>query len=135
VPLTLAILLESVLYRNLLGEDILAMNVGHSSVTALKVAETDESKTLARTIVISRNLGHAQKRAKAAEGIVKDLLVHRGIEITDEELGTDICGLLLVCGGLVDAQGLSVELDTVDHVGSILGVGRCTELDEAETLV
>lgn len=135
MPVSLAVLLESVLHRNFLAEDILPVQVGNRSITALEVAVTDKTKPLARATIFSGHLGDAQKRSKAAKRIVQDLLVDHGIQISDEQLGAHLGGPLLVGAGLVHAEGLAVELDAVHDVGSVLGIGGGAELDEAEALV
>lgn len=111
------------------------MQIRHGSITAIKVGKADEPKPLARTALLPRDLGQTQQRAKAAKGVVEDLLVDHGVEVADEELGADLVGLLLVSAGLVDAQRLAVQLNAVHDVGRVLGVGGRAELDEAEALV
>lgn len=135
MSLSLAVLLEGVLHRHLLAEDVLPVEVGNGSITALEVAVADEAKALARAAIFPSNLGNAQQRAEATKGVVKDLLVDHGIEVSDEQLGAHLGGLLLVGAGLVDAQRLAVELDAVHDVGGVLGVGRGAKLDEAEALM
>jgi hypothetical protein len=135
VSLSLAVLLESILHRNLLAQNILSVQIRNSSITALKVGEADKSKALARARLLPRNLWQTQQRTEAAEGIIEDLLVDHGIEVSDEQLGANLGGALLIGTRLVDAQGLAVQLDPVHHVGGVLGVGGRAELDEAEALV
>lgn len=135
VPVSLAVLFESVLHRNLLAEDVLSVQVGNCGITAVEVAVTDKAESLARTAVFPGHLGDAQQRSKAAERIVQNLLVDHGVQVSDEQLGAHLGGPLLVGAGLVDAQGLAVELDAVHDIGRVLGVGGGAELDEAEALV
>lgn len=135
MPVSLAVLFESVLHRNLLAEHVLSVQVDNRSITALEVAVTDKAESLARTAIFPGHLGDAQQRSKAAKSIVQDLLVDLGVQISDEELGANLGGPLLVGAGLVDAEGLAVELDAVHDVGSVLGVGGGAELDEAKALV
>lgn len=135
VSLSLAVLLEGVLHGYLFAEDVLAMEVGNGSITALKIAVADEPEALARAAVFSGNLGNAQQRAKATEGIVENLLVDHGVQVSNEQLGAHLSSLLLVGAGLVHAEGFAVELDAVHDVGSVLGVGGGAKLDEAEALV
>lgn len=135
MPVSLAVLLESVLHRYLLAEDVLSVQVGNRSITALEVAVTDKAESLARAAIFPGDLGDAQQRSKATKGIVQDLLVDHGVQVSDEQLGANLGGPLLVGAGLVDAEGLAVELDAVHDVGRVLGVGGGAELDEAEALV
>lgn len=111
------------------------MQVRYSSITALKVGKADKTKSLASTRLLPRDLGQAQQRTEAAKRVVEDLLVHHGIQVSDKQLGADLCSALLIGAGLVDAQRLSVQLDAIHDVGRVLCVGGRAELDEAETLV
>lgn len=70
MPVSLAVLLESVLHRNLLAEDVLSVQVGDGSITALEVAVADKPESLARAAILSGHLGDAQQRSKAAKRIV-----------------------------------------------------------------
>lgn len=135
MSLSLAVLLEGVLHGHLLAEDVLPVEVGNGSITALEVAVADKTKALARAAIFPRNLGNAQQRAEATKGIVENLLVDHGIEVSDEQLGAHLGCLLLISAGLVDAKRLAVELDAVHDVCGVLGVGRGAKLDEAEALV
>lgn len=135
VPIALTVLPEGVLDRNFFREDILAMEVLDSSVAAFEIAKTDEAEPFAHTAVITGDLGQRKEGTEAAEGIVEDFLVHHGIKIAHEELGADVGRLLLVGRGLVDTQALSVELDAVDHIRGVLGVGWGAKLYEAKALV
>lgn len=135
MPLPLAVLLEGVLHGHLLAEDVLPVEVGNGSITALEVAVADEAKALARAAIFPSNLGNAQQRTKPTKCVVEDLLVDHGIEVSDEQLSSNLGGLLLISAGLVDAKRFAVELDAVHDVGGVLGVGRGAKLDEAEALV
>lgn len=135
MPFSPSVLLESILHRNLLTEDILPVQVRNRRVTTIKIPKAHEPKPFARAIILPGHLWQTQQRSKPREGVVQDLLIHHGVEVTDEEFGAHIRALLLVGAGLVDAQGLAVELDGVHDVGGVLGVGGRAELDEAEALV
>lgn len=135
VPLAPAVLLEGVLHRNLLAEDVLAVEVGDGGVAAVKVAKADKAEALACAAVLAGDLGQTEQGAEAAEGVVEDLLVDGRVEVADEELGADVGTLLLIGRGLVDAQRFPVELDAIHDVGRVLSVGRGAELDETEALM
>lgn len=111
------------------------MQVGNSSIAALKIGKADKTKSLARARLLPRDLWQTQQWTEATKRVVQDLLVDHGIEVSDEKLGANFRGALLVCAGFVNSQRLSVELNSVHHVGGVLGVGGRTELDEAEALV
>lgn len=135
MALTLAVLLKGVLYGDLLAHNVLSIHVQDSVVTALEVAIADKTKAFTGAIIISCHLGYAQERTKSAESVVKDLLIHHGIDAADEELSTDVGRLLLVGASLVDTQGFSIQLDPVHDVGCVLGVSWCAKLDKAEALM
>jgi hypothetical protein len=135
VSLSLAILLEGILHRNLLTQNVLPVQIRNSSITALKVGKADKSKALARARLLPCDLWQTQQRTEAAEGVIEDLLVDHRIEVSNEQLGANLGSALLIGAGLVDAQGFAVQLDPVHHVGGVLGVGGRAELDEAEALV
>ena len=73
--------------------------------------------------------------AKAAEGIVEHSFVDHGVEVADEELSAHFDGLLFVCAGLVDSDGLAIQADLVHDTGGIVGIFFRVELDEAIALV
>lgn len=80
-------------------------------------------------------LGRTQEGSKAAEGVVEGLFVDHGIEVSNEELSTDLDCLLFVGGGLVNANGFSVETYAIGDLGRIFGIFLSLELDEAVALV
>ena len=135
MPLSPAVLLESVLNRHFLAENVLPVQVGHGGVAAVKVGKADKAETFAGPAVLAGHLWQAEQGPEAAEGVVEDLLVDHGVEVAHKELGADVGALLLVGRGLVHAEGLAVQLDAVHDVGGVLGVGRAAELDKAEALV
>lgn len=73
--------------------------------------------------------------AKAAKSIVEHSLVDHRVEIADEEFSAHFDGLLLVCAGLVDADGLAIQAHLVHDTSSIVGVFFRVELNKAIALV
>lgn len=135
VSLALAILLESVLHRDLFAEEVLPMQVVNRGVTRLEVPKADKAKALTRPGIIPRHLWHAQQRAEPAECIVQNLLIDHRIQISNEELCANLCTLLLVRAGFIHTQRFAVQFDSVHDIGGVLSVGRGTILYEAEALV
>jgi hypothetical protein len=104
VSLSLSVLLEGILDRDLLTQNILAVQRIDSSITALKVGKANKTETLARARLLPRDLWQTQQWTKPAERVVEDLLVDHGIEVSDEQLGANFGGSLFVCAGFVNAQ-------------------------------
>lgn len=57
VSLTLAVLFEGVLHRDLVAEDVLAVEILNGGVAALKVTKADETESFASAVVVARNFG------------------------------------------------------------------------------
>jgi len=135
VAFALAVLLVSVLHRNLLVHNVLAMHAGNGGVGRLEVAEGDETVALGQVGLVAGNLGGVDQGPETAKGVVERLLVNHGVKVADEELGADLDVALLVGRGLVDTQAAAVEGDIVHELGRIVGLFFGVELDEAEALV
>lgn len=135
VTFSSAVLLECVLHRNLLAENVLPIQVRNGRIRAVKIAIAHKPKSLAETTIIPRHLGQAQQRTKSREGIVQDLLIDHMIQTTDEQLSAHLGALLLVGTSFVHTQRFPVELDAVHDGRGVLGVLGGAELDEAEALV
>lgn len=103
VTLTLAVLLVGVLDADILVHEELSVHIVDRVVAGLEAAIAHETVSLAQTVVVAGDLGGRYEGAEAAEGIIEDLLVDHRVEVSDEELGADLEGLLLIGGGLVDA--------------------------------
>lgn len=69
------------------------------------------------------------------KSIVERLLVHHGVEVTDEQLGADFDIPLLVRGCLVNAYAGAIESDVVHDLGRIVGLFLGMVFDEAEALM
>lgn len=83
----------------------------------------------------SAYLGSRDETAKPRETVEQDLLIHHRVQVSDEELGTDLDRLLLVGASLVDTDGLAIEADLVHDLGGIVGFFLALEFDEAVALV
>ena len=135
VALALAVLLVGVLYRDLLAQQILSAHRVPGNIASLEAVKADEAVPLADVVVVTNDVRLSQDLAKLAESVVEDLLIHRLVEVVDEQLGTDVERLLLVGRRLVDADWLSPDADSIQHFRGIVGGPRRIEFDEPVALV
>lgn len=103
VALSFAVLLVSVLHADIFIHEKLAVHVVDGIVASLEAAIADKTVSLAQSVIVSGDLGWGDEGSESAECVVENLLVHHGIEVSDEKFGADLEGLLLVRRGLVHA--------------------------------
>lgn len=96
MPLSLAVFLVGVLDANILVHEVLAIHVVDGIVTGIETAVADETVSLAQPIIVSCHLRGCDQVAKATEGIVEDLFVDHGIQVSNKELRTNLQRLLFV---------------------------------------
>jgi hypothetical protein len=93
--------------------------------------------TITRNIYRDNNnndyLWRRQNNSECRKCVVKKLLVHLWVEVTDEDVGPDI-QVLLMGRSFVDPDGLSVELDHVHDLDGVVGVVLAQELYEPVAL-
>jgi hypothetical protein len=135
VALALAVLLVRILHRDLLVHHILAVHVLDGIVRSLKVGVRHESIALGQHVLVPRDLGGTRELAEADEGVVQRPLVYHLVQVSDEELGANFNGLLLVGRGLVHSDLAPVQASPVEYVDCIIGVLLGCEFDEAKALV
>lgn len=135
MPLSLGVLLERVRDRDGPVAQVLAIHGVHGGVGGLEAGKVDKGKALGvARLRVAHDLGRLQDDTEGGEGVVEELLVHLGVQVADEDVGADV-EVLLVGGGLVDADGFAVELDHVHDLDGVVGVLLAQELDKAVALV
>jgi hypothetical protein len=67
-------------------------------------------------------LGDRHKTAKSAESVIEHLFCNHGVEVTDKQLCPNFHSLLLVGGGFVNSDRLSIQADLIHDPGGIFGV-------------
>lgn len=135
VALALSVLLVCIFDGNLFAQQILPVHGRPSSITGLERTKTDETIALGDVVVVSDNVGLSKDLAELAECVVQDLLVDLRIEVVDEELGSNVDRLLLICARLIHADRLSPDPDSVEDLRCVFGGSGGIELDEAVTLM
>lgn len=145
VTLALAVLLESVLDRDLLVHEELAVHVLDRIVGGFERGVGDESIALADVGVVARDLGRSDQRAEAREGLEEHLLLHHGVQVSNEQLSSNSCATAqsrsfsssstLVCARLVDANRLAPEANLIHDLDGVVGIFLGRKLDEAIALV
>jgi hypothetical protein len=146
VALALAVLLESVLHRDLLVHQELAVHVRDRVVRGVEGSVRDETIALAEVRFVAGDLGRRHQRAEAREGLEEHFLFHERVQVADEQLcsharaasqSTRALGssTTSVGAGLVDSNRFTPEADLVHDLDGIVGVFLGCELDEAVALV
>jgi hypothetical protein len=68
-------------------------------VTCLEGIILDKAKALAATVVqIADNMWSFNNRTKCTEGVIQHLFVHFVSQVANEQVGSNISGLFVVCG-------------------------------------
>ena len=80
-------------------------------------------------------LGHCRQAAKPAKSFIESLFCDHGIEITDEQLGTNLYCFLLVGRCFIDPDRFSIKSNLVHDLCCVLCILFANELDEAITLM
>ena len=135
MSLSFAVLLVGILHGEVLIHEELSIHIVDGIVASFKGAVAHKTIALAQAVVVAGHLGGYGEGTEATEGVVQDLLVDHGIKVANEELRTNLEGLLLIGRRLVDAQRFAVESNTVHDLGCIIGIDLAVELDKAEALV
>jgi hypothetical protein len=116
VSLALAILFIGILDCDLLGHDVLIVHTGDGCIRGLKVAVGDETIAFrGSSDFVARNLWRIHKWSETAECVVQGLFVDAWVEITNEQLCTNLNVLLLIGRCLVHAYPTSVERNIVQN--------------------
>ena len=146
MALALAVLLESVLHRDLLVHQELAVHVGDRIVRSVEGRVRDEAVALAEVRLVTGDFGRRDQRAETREGLEQHFLFHHGVQVADEQLCSHACAasqparalgssITSVGAGLVDSDRLAPEADLVHDLDGVVGVFLGCELDETVALV
>ena len=91
MTLAISILPVCVGQRDLPPAKILVVHDLNGEVGALKARERKEAEALHRAVVVLGDVRGLQEGAERGEGVVEELGVDLGVEITHEEVGADAC--------------------------------------------
>jgi hypothetical protein len=100
VSFSFSVFLVGVLDRDVFVHEILPVHVCDRVVGGFECAVGDEAVAFAEPRLIPCNLRGRLEGAEAGECVVEGFLVDEGVEVSNEELGANFDGLLLVRRGL-----------------------------------
>ena len=133
VALAFSILFKCVRNRDGAVAEILAVHGLDGRVRGLERGIVNEGESLGVSgLRVSLDLGRGEDDAEGRESVVEKFLVDFRIQVSYEDVGSDV-QVLLVGGGLVDADGLAVQLDHVHDFDGVVGVFFGEKLNEAVT--
>jgi hypothetical protein len=146
VALALAVLFESVLHRDLLVHQELAVHIRDRVVRGVKGRVRDEAVAFAEIGLVAGDFGRRDQRAEARKGLEQHFLLHHGVQVADEQLCSHAgaasqparalgASVASVGAGLVHSDWFSPDADLVHDLDGIVGVLLGAELDEAVALV
>lgn len=131
----LAILLHCIIDSNVFVEQELAVECLDRSVCRLEAVKRNESISFwLSTCWIPGHLGQTNDTTKCRECLVEQALIYRRVETADKQVGANI-DLLAIIGGLVDANWLPIELETVHDFTGIVSILFRLKLGEGVTLM
>lgn len=135
VSLALSILFVRILHSDLLTEQILSIHHFSRRVRGFKGVIRYEAIPLRDIILVANDRRWRHQRSELGERIEQDLFVNLLVQVVHEQLGANVCGFLFVGARFVDADGLLVQANPVEDLGSVVGALRGVELYEAVALV
>lgn len=135
MSLSLGILPEGIRDRDGPISEILPVHSLNGSIAGLEAGVVDEGIAFAVARVgVTHDLRCLQNHPKRTEGVIQKFLVHLGVEVAYKKIGSHI-EILLIRRGLVDADGLAVQLDHVQYLDGIVCVLLPQQLDKAIALM
>ena len=131
VALALGVLLEGVGHGDRPVTQVLAVHGLNGGVRGVKAGEIDEGVALGVPCIrVPHDLRRLQDDAEGTERVIEELLVDLRVQVADEDVGAHV-QVLVVRRGLVDPDGLAVELDHVHDLYGVVGVFLAEELHKA----
>lgn len=135
VALSLGVLLEGVRHRDGPVAEVLAVHGLDGGVGGVEAGEVDEGVALGVARVgVAHDLWSLQDDAEGTERVVQQLLVDFWIQVTNEDVGTDV-QVFIVRRGFIHSNRFAVQLYHVHDFDGIVSILFTEELHKAIALV